>query len=104
MAYAFFPKRLSNDCQDLCSTSEICTKFDAFLLSDPSQNYVRRGMRLQIKGRKNQPSTQLREILYTGSQDMLVLPSTKHHGTTTAIWMAAPEPEIMDTHSDMPYK
>jgi hypothetical protein len=38
MAHAFFPERLSNHCQGLRLTfSNICTKFDAVPLSDPSQ-------------------------------------------------------------------
>jgi hypothetical protein len=41
-AHAFFLKRLSNHCQGLRSTfSEICTKFDAVPLSDPSRNRIR---------------------------------------------------------------
>jgi hypothetical protein len=42
-------------------------------------------------------STQLREILYTDSQDMLVLSSTVT--TTTAVQVAASVPEVMDTPS-----
>jgi hypothetical protein len=54
-ADAFFPQRLSNHCQGIRGTfSEICTKFDGVPLSDPSRNRIRRGTRLQIKGRKNQ--------------------------------------------------
>jgi hypothetical protein len=38
-AHAFFPERLSNHCQGLRRTSsEICTKFGAIRLSDPSRN------------------------------------------------------------------
>jgi hypothetical protein len=39
---AFFPKRLSNHfLQDVCRTiSEICTKFDAHSLQDPSRNRI----------------------------------------------------------------
>jgi hypothetical protein len=40
--------------------------------------------------------TQLREILYTDSQDML---EVFHSATTTAAQMAAPVPEIMNTTS-----
>jgi hypothetical protein len=39
MAYAFFHECLSSHCQGLCRIcSQICTKFDAVPLSDPSQN------------------------------------------------------------------
>jgi hypothetical protein len=42
MAHAFFPGCLSNHCQGLRNTfSQICTKFDAVPLLDPSQNYIR---------------------------------------------------------------
>jgi hypothetical protein len=40
-------------------------------------------------------TTQLREILYTDSQDMLIQSSTIACTTTTAMQMAAPVPEIM---------
>jgi hypothetical protein len=73
MAYAFFTEHLSNHCQGLRRTfSKICTKCDAIRLSDPSQNCVRPDIQLRVKGR----STQLCEILYTDTQDMLVLLST----------------------------
>jgi hypothetical protein len=39
-------------------------------------------------------STQPREMLYTDSQDMLVLPLPLHHAFTTAVQMAAPVLEI----------
>jgi hypothetical protein len=40
-AHAFFPERLSNHCQDLRSTFfEVCIKFNAHSLSDPSRNRV----------------------------------------------------------------
>jgi hypothetical protein len=75
-AHAFFPERLSNNCQGLrCTSSEICTKFYDVPLSDPSWNRVRPDMRLEIKGRKISTSTQLHEILYIDSQDVLVLSS-----------------------------
>jgi hypothetical protein len=58
-------------------SSEICTKFDAVPLSDPSRNRVRTDTRFQINGRKKiNTSIQLREILYTNSQAILVLLST----------------------------
>jgi hypothetical protein len=48
------PECLSNHCQCPSRTSEICTKFDAVPLSDPSQNCIRSDTWPQIKGRKNQ--------------------------------------------------
>jgi hypothetical protein len=49
MAHAFFPECLSNYCQGFCSTfSEICIKFDALPLLDPSRNCIRLDTRLQI--------------------------------------------------------
>jgi hypothetical protein len=56
---------------------DICTIFDAVSLSDMLRNHITPDSRFQIKGRKNiSTSPQLREILYTDSQDMLVLSST----------------------------
>jgi hypothetical protein len=77
-ARAFFPEPLSNQCQRLRSTfSEICSKFDAVPLSDLWRYRIRPDTRLQIKGgNKISTSTQLREILYTDSQDILVLSYT----------------------------
>jgi hypothetical protein len=50
-AYTFFPEHLSNQCQSLRRTfAEICTKFDAYSLSDPSRNRIMPDARLQIKG------------------------------------------------------
>jgi hypothetical protein len=50
---AFFPECLYYYCQGHCHTfSEICTKFVALPLSDPSQNCFRRDIQLQIKGQK----------------------------------------------------
>jgi hypothetical protein len=40
-------------------------------------------------------STKLLEILYTDSQDMLVISSTVASPTTIAVQMAAPVPEII---------
>jgi hypothetical protein len=55
MPHALFPERLSNHCQGLRRTfSNICTKFDAAPLSDPSRNHSRPDKELQIKARKNQ--------------------------------------------------
>jgi hypothetical protein len=49
-AHAFVPEHLSNHCQCLCRTfSEICTKFDAVPLLDPSRNRIRPDTLLQIK-------------------------------------------------------
>jgi hypothetical protein len=40
LAYAFFPERLSNHCHGLRRTSsDICTKFDAFFFSHPERHY-----------------------------------------------------------------
>jgi hypothetical protein len=56
------------------TSSQIFTKSGAVPLPDPSQNRIRPDTWLQIKGHKKiSTSTQLREILYTDSQDMLVL-------------------------------
>jgi hypothetical protein len=53
LAHVFFPERLSNHCSNLRRTfSEICTKFDAHLLLDPSRNLIRPDTRLQIELRK----------------------------------------------------
>jgi hypothetical protein len=53
-AHVFFPERLSSHYQGLLRNSfEICTKFEAFPMSNPSRNYIRPDTRLQIKGRKN---------------------------------------------------
>jgi hypothetical protein len=52
IAYAFFPKRLSNYCQGLCPTfSEICTKFYGCSFVDRSHQA---STQLHIKGHKNQ--------------------------------------------------
>jgi hypothetical protein len=76
-AHTFFPECLCNHFQGLHHTfSEIYTKFDAVPLSDPSRNRIRPDTRLQIKERINSTFTQRREILYTDSQDVLVLSST----------------------------
>jgi hypothetical protein len=54
-AHAFFPERLSNHRQGLRYTfSEICTKFCAVPLSDPSRNRIRPDTRLQLTEVKNQ--------------------------------------------------
>jgi hypothetical protein len=75
-AHAFFPERLSNHCHGLSRNfSKICTKFDAGPLSDSLQNRIitTTTTLLQIKGRKNIASSQLRKISYTDFQDMQVL-------------------------------
>jgi hypothetical protein len=73
-AHAFFPEPLSNYCQGLSRTfSEICTKFYALPLSDPSINRIGPDIRLQKKGFKHQPVYQLREAFSTVCQNMLVL-------------------------------
>jgi hypothetical protein len=43
--------------------------------------------------------TQLRDILYTDFQDMLVLSSTLHSATTSDLQRTAPVQEIMDNPS-----
>jgi hypothetical protein len=54
-AHAFFPECLSNHCHGLCHIfSESCTKYDAWPLSDPSQDLIRPDTWLQIKWHKNQ--------------------------------------------------
>jgi hypothetical protein len=64
-------------CQGLCDTSsEIFRKFDAVALTDPSQNHIRPNTQLQIKAVKISTSAQLREILYTDWQDVLVVSSS----------------------------
>jgi hypothetical protein len=76
------------------SFSEICTKFVAHLLSDPTRNRIRPDTRLQIKDIKISTSTQPHEILYTNSKDMLVLlfaVASRFYKCCTA-----PVPEIMD--------
>jgi hypothetical protein len=51
--HAFFSESLSNHCHDLHLTGfEICTKFDAVPLSDPSRNRIWPDTRLQTKGRE----------------------------------------------------
>jgi hypothetical protein len=47
-------------------------------------------------------STQLREILYTDSENMLVRHLLLRHATSTAAQITAPVPEIMDTTSKPP--
>jgi hypothetical protein len=74
--HAFFPERLSNRCQGLCHTfSELCTEFDSHSSSNLSRNRIGPGTRLQIKDVKIPMSTQLHEIMYTDSQEILVLSS-----------------------------
>jgi hypothetical protein len=76
--HTFFSECLSTHCQGLHrSFSEICTKFDAVPPFDPQQNHIRLHTWLKIKGRKKiSLSSQLYDILYTDSQDMLILSST----------------------------
>jgi hypothetical protein len=53
--HSFFPERLCNHYHGLCRTfSEIWTKFDAVILSDPSRNLIRPNTRLQVEGHRNQ--------------------------------------------------
>jgi hypothetical protein len=83
----FLLERLSNNCQGLRRTfSDICTKFDAAPSSDSSINHTHD---CNYKDVKISMSTQLSEILYTGSRPDI----------TTVAQMAATVPEIMDTPS-----
>jgi hypothetical protein len=53
MAHVFFPDCLCTHCQGLRSTFfELCIKYDAHLLSDPSQNHIRKDTELEICGHK----------------------------------------------------
>jgi hypothetical protein len=55
MVHAFFPKHLSNHCQDLLHTlPEICTKSYAVALLDALRNHFRPNTQFQINGCKNQ--------------------------------------------------
>jgi hypothetical protein len=75
-AHAFFHERLSNHCQSLHRTfPEICTKFDSVSLSDSYQMAWGKIHVYKWKDVKISTSTQQCEILYTDSQDMLVLSS-----------------------------
>jgi hypothetical protein len=60
--------RLSNLCQGLRHTlSEICTKFDAVPLSDPSRNRISPYTRLQIKTTKQTPWSETASELHRQS-------------------------------------
>jgi hypothetical protein len=100
----FFPERLFNHCQGLRHTSsEICTKSDVHSLSESQWNHRRPDTRLQIKEAKISTSTQLREILYTDSQDtLLVLSLTVVHRLLPAVQLGQPVLEIMDITSCIP--
>jgi hypothetical protein len=97
-AHALFPKCSNNQCRGFHHTfSEIYTKFDSVPLSDPLRNRIWPDTQFQIKWHKKiSMSTQLHEILYTDSQDMLVYDLTFHCATTT-ILMTTPVPENKDT-------
>jgi hypothetical protein len=98
MAHAFFPGRLSNHCHVLHRTfSEICTKFVAVPLSDPSRNRIRPDIWLQIKGHTNQHVHPAAWNLYTASQYMLVLSSTVTSCYCNCCTDNSTNPEIMDT-------
>jgi hypothetical protein len=87
-----------NHCQGLRrSFSEIWTKFYTHSLSVPSRNSNKPDVRLQIKGRKNSTSTQLRGILILTRKTSYYCNLQLHPATITALQMAAPVPEIMDT-------
>jgi hypothetical protein len=51
----------------------------------------------KLKDVKISISTQLREILYIETQDMLILSYTIHRTATISFQMKEPVPEIMDT-------
>jgi hypothetical protein len=75
--HAFFPNRLFYYGQKLrCNFYKICTQFHAVSVSGPSRNRIRPCTRLHTKERKNQSILPAALILYTDSQDMLVLSST----------------------------
>jgi hypothetical protein len=86
--------------------SEIYTKFDAIVLSEPSRNRIGPDTRLQIKGCKEwkyPPSCMKFCTLIPKICLYYHLPL--HRATTTAVQMAAPVPEIMDTPClTSPYK
>jgi hypothetical protein len=76
-ARVFFPECSSSHCQCLrCTFSEIFTKFDALPLFFCHEIASGQTHDCKQKDVKLSTSTQLREILYTDSQDMLVLSST----------------------------
>jgi hypothetical protein len=69
----FFSECLSNHCQGLRLTfPEICTKFEAVPLSDPSRNRVKPDTWLQKRGpKKISTFGHIREIFYIDFKDML---------------------------------
>jgi hypothetical protein len=71
---SFFSERLSNHYQVIPLTfSEMYTKYDAVLLTDPSRNPIRPDTRLQMKVVENSKPTHLRQVFCTDSQDTLLL-------------------------------
>jgi hypothetical protein len=78
--------------------SEISTKCDAYSLSDPSLSTIRPDIRLQIKGHRisSHPHRYMKCCITTPKicQYHHIL---LHHSTTTAVQMAAPVPETMDS-------
>jgi hypothetical protein len=71
-ALTFFPGHLYNNCQDLLSLI-----FPGFAQNLDAHLREITDTRLQIKGCKTSRSTQQRTILYTDSQDLLLLSSTR---------------------------
>jgi hypothetical protein len=98
-AHAFFPEHLSSHCQGLCCTfSEICTTVAAVPLSDPSQNSIRPDTRLQIKGLKISapPPSCVKFCTLTPKIHYYYHPPLCR-ATMTAVQLATPVPEIIDT-------
>jgi hypothetical protein len=86
----------------LSEVSEVCIKFDAVPLSDPSQNHIRSDTRLQIKGRKRsaRPPNCMKFCTLTPKICWYYHVSL-HRVAVTAVQMAAPVPEIIDTSNSM---
>jgi hypothetical protein len=106
MAHAFLPERLSNHCQGLLRTSfgnlhKICTKCSSFVGSIAKSKKARSKIPNK-RSLKISTSTQLREMFYTDSQDMLILSSTVASRYYSCCTDVAPVPEFMDTLSYVP--
>jgi hypothetical protein len=94
MSHSFFPERFSNQCQGFRRTfSEICTKFNTDAMWDQLLNITKSSTW------KINTSTQLRDILYTDSQYMIVLLSTVVSCYCNCCQMAVPVSENMDAPS-----
>jgi hypothetical protein len=100
-AHAFFPEHLSNRCHGFHLTfSEICTKFDAVYLLDPSWNCMRPDTRLQGIGHKwlSHPSRCLRyasTIIYCCIALLQLLYKWQHQ--SWKLWLC-PEPACIVHH------